>query len=199
MAVKEESKHQHLSKNVYKQNWNLRKIRNIQVLEKLCQHQHRPQTYPNIPKQLEPQGWERYEDPGPCTSRDRVVTIPNLPMVAPAIGLNQLCIGIVQLLSSQWRKNASLQFVEIVPAKKKTRVMTMICRIPPQFLVEMCKTRIFEGVWNDGSASGNHVTLVSGLRSLALVTCHASGAADTFHEWKTCFRTSSDCTCGRKI
>ena len=119
MAVKEESKHQHLSKNVYKQNWNLRNIRNIQVLEKLCQHQHRPQTYPNIPKQLEPQGWERYEDPGPCTSRDRVVTIPNLPMVAPAIGLNQLCIGIVQLLSSQWRKNASLQFVEIVPAKKK--------------------------------------------------------------------------------
>ena len=50
---------------------------------------------------------------------DRVVTIPNLPMVAPAIGLNQLCIGIVHLLSSQSRKHASLQFVEIVPAKKR--------------------------------------------------------------------------------
>ena len=47
--------------------------------------------------------------------------------------------------------------------------MTMIW-IFLQFLVERCKTQIFKGVWNDGSASGNHVTLVSGLRSLALVS-----------------------------
>ena len=57
-----------------------------------------------------------------------------------------------------------------------------------QFLVETCKTQIFQGVWNFGSASGNHMTLVSGLRSLALVSWRslkienshpdASGAAD---------------------
>ena len=47
--------------------------------------------------------------------------------------------------------------------------MTMIW-ILLQFLVEKCKLQIFKGVWNDGSASGNHVTPVSGLRSLALVS-----------------------------
>ena len=70
--------------------------------------------------------------------------------------------------------------------------MTMIW-IPLQFLLESCKTQMLEGVWDDGSASGNRVTLVSGLRSLALVTwrslkiehphCDASEAADTFQEW----------------
>ena len=49
----------------------------------------------------------------PCTSRDRLVTIPNLSMVAPAIGLNQLT-GIFHLLSSQSRKiQASLVDTEI--------------------------------------------------------------------------------------
>ena len=68
--------------------------------------------YPNIPKQLG-LNWEHregYGDPGPWTSRDRLVTIPNLSMVAPAIDLN--------LLSFQWRKNTSFQSFEIVPAKK---------------------------------------------------------------------------------
>ena len=72
-----------------------RENKNIQVFEKLCQ-----QTFPNIPKHLEAQGREGYGDPGP-TSRDTLVTIPNLPMVAPAIDLNQLRTGIFHLLSFQ--------------------------------------------------------------------------------------------------
>ena len=70
-----------------------------------------------------------------------------------------------------------------------------------QFLVERCDKQIFKVVWNDGSASGNHVTLVSGLRSLALVSWRslkienshpdASEAADA--------PEASDCTCGQKI
>ena len=79
-----------------------------QVFEKLCRH--RPQTYPNIPKQLVAPGREGCGDPRPCTSRERLVTIPNVPMVAPRV---------FYLLGSQWRQNANLQLVEIVPAKKR--------------------------------------------------------------------------------
>ena len=70
--------------------------------------------------------------------------------------------------------------------------MTMIW-IPLQFPVGSCKTQMLEGVWDDGSASGNCGTLVSGLRSMALVAwrslkiekphCDASEAADTCQEW----------------
>ena len=51
----------------------------------------------------------------------------------------------------------------------ETRAIIMIW-LPLRFLLEKCKTQILTNVWNDGSASGNHVTLVSGLRSLPLVT-----------------------------
>ena len=79
-----------------------------QVFEKLCRH--RPQTYPNIPKQLVAPGREGCGDPRPCTSRERLVTIPNVPMVAP---------GVFYLSGSQWQQNANLQLVEIVQAKKR--------------------------------------------------------------------------------
>ena len=44
--------------------------------------------------------------------------------------------------------------------KKETRVMIMLW-LPPQFPVERRKPQIFKNDWNDCSASGNHVTLVS--------------------------------------
>ena len=103
----------------------LRKIDNIQVIEKLLRN--RPQTYPNIPKQLVAPGREGFGDPGPCTSREGLVTILNLPMAVPAIDLNQLCTGIVHLLSefSMTEKHKSLVCWDS-SGKKETRVMIMI-------------------------------------------------------------------------
>ena len=103
----------------------LRKIDNIQVIEKLLRN--RPQTYPNIPKQLVAPGREGFGDPGPCTSRERLVTILNLPMAVPAIDLNQLCTGIVHLLSefSMTEKHKSPVCWDS-SGKKETRVMIMI-------------------------------------------------------------------------
>ena len=163
---------------------NLKKIelgKKEQVFEKLCGH--RPQTYPNIPKQLVAPGREGCGDPRPCTSRERLVTIPNVPMVAP---------GVFYLSGSQWRQNANLQLVEIVQAKKKLVLWPWsgyLCN----FSWKAVKSQMLEGIWDDGSASGNCVTLVSGLRSMALVTwrslkiekphCDASEAADTCQEW----------------
>ena len=56
-----------------------------------------------------------------------------------------------------------------------------------QFLVEGCKTQIFKGVWNDGSASGNHVD--TGLRPPFL----GLGFMAKLENWKLpswCFRGS---------
>ena len=87
------------------------KLKNIYILKFLKNYAGiGPRTYPNIPKQLVAPGREGCGDPRPCTSRERLVTIPNVPMVAP---------GVFYLLGFQWWQNANLQLVEIVPAKKR--------------------------------------------------------------------------------
>ena len=94
-------------KFVYSKLKNSGKSKSIQVLEKSCCKK----TLNNW-KHHSTRVLEKSRFTGPCTSRDRLVTIPNLSMVAPAIGLNQLT-GIFHLLSSQSRKNTSLVDTEI--------------------------------------------------------------------------------------
>ena len=180
-----ESKHHHIWKNVFIQNCKLGKIKNAQVFETLCRH--RPQTSPN--------NWKHHREKdmeiqGPCTSRDRLVTIPNLPMVAPVIDLSQF--------SMTWSTN--FQFVDSSGQKGN------LIRLHLQFLVEKCNTQIFKNVWIDGSASGDWRPCDAGLRSLALVAWRglriahshreASEAADTLQDWKTSCGTTSNCTYG---
>jgi len=194
MAVKEESKH-HVSKNVFIQNWKLRKIKHIQIFEKLCQH--RPQTSPNNWKHRGGKGVEIQGPVPPETDSSPFRIFQWLLQPSTSISCvlgSSICWffndGKMQVSNLLWDSSD----------QKKIRVMTMIW-ILLLFLVERCETQIFKVVWNDGSASGNHVTLVSGLRSLALVSWRslkienshpdASEAADA--------PQASDCTCGQKI
>ena len=80
--------------------------------EKLCWH--RSQISPN--KWKHPR--EGYGDPGPCTSRDRLVTIPNLPILQPSTSIScVLASSICWVLND--KKNARFQYVETVPTKKR--------------------------------------------------------------------------------
>ena len=174
-------------------NWKLGKIKVILDLEK-CQH--RLQTSPNNWKRRGGKDMEMGPVPPETDSSPfRIFQWLLQPSTSISCALGSSICWVLN--------NGKMQVSNLLRyfrPKKETRVMTMIW-IFLQFLVERCKTQIFKGVWNDGSASGNHVTLVSGLRSLALASWRslkienshpdASEAADA--------PQASDCICGQKM
>ena len=128
----------------------LGKIKNIQVFEILCLD--RPEASPNNWKH---RSGKDTEIQGPVRRETDLSPF----RVVPAIDLNQLCTGVFLLLSSHGKIQIS-NLLRLFGPKKETRVMIMLW-LPPQFSVERRKPQIFENDWNDCSASGNHVTLVS--------------------------------------
>ena len=174
-------------------NWKLGKLKVIQDLEK-CQH--RLQTSPNNWKR---RGGKDMEVQGPVPPETNSSPFRIFQwLLQPSTSISCALGSSICRVPNNGKMQVS-NLLKYFRPKKETRVMTMIW-ILLQFLVERCKTQIFKGVWNDGSASGNHVTLVSGLRSLALASWRslkienshpdASEAADA--------PQASDCICGQK-
>ena len=119
---------------------------------------------------------------------------------APAIDLNQLCTGIVHLLSSQWQKNANFQYVEIVPTKKRNwcydhdlDTFAISCGKVYNTNLPRC-LKLWLSIWQPCD---------TGLRPPFV----GLGFMVKLENWKLlswCFRGSyapqaSDCTCGPKI
>ena len=178
MAVKKESKHHHIWKNVFIQKCKLGTIKNVQVFETLCRH--RPQVSPN--------NWKHHRE------KDVEIQGP----VPPETDSSPFRIF-------EWLLQASTSVSSVQSVDSSGQKRNLI-RLHLQFLVEKCKKQIFKNVWIDGSASGDWRPCDTGLRSLALVSWRglriahshreASEAADTLQDWKTSFGTTSNCTYG---
>ena len=115
----------HQSGSCFVWNWRPKRNQNIIIFPKTCVYKTRTTRYKNIYRLLKnyagihpkhPQtigvhrGGKDMEDPGPCTSRERLVTASPFRicqwLLQPSTSISGV-LGIFHLLSSQWPKNTS--------------------------------------------------------------------------------------------